>query len=90
MAKQKKRWQTNERTLGADRFGKVKERKGQMTHLWDEQKMGCHRTFVLNILKDIVLTPITEAHTVAVGQIYDYYRKLRCRKLHQSRSQQRV
>lgn len=85
-----KRWWTNERTLGADRFGKVKERKGQMTHLWDEQKVGCHSTFILSILKDIVLTPISEAYPVAVGQSYDYYRKLRCGKLHHSRSQQRV
>lgn len=69
-----KRWRKNERLLGADRFGGVKERKGQMTHWWDEQKLYCHGTFVLNILKDTLLTPIPRL-TVAVKQICDYYRK---------------
>lgn len=61
-----------------------------MTHLWDEQKVYCHGTFILNIPKGTVLTPITEAHTRAVRQICDYYRKLRCRKLRHSGSQERV
>lgn len=84
-----KRWRKNERLLGADRFGGVKERKGQMTHWWDEQKLCCHGTFVLNILKGTLLTPIPRL-TVAVKQICDYYRKLGCGTLHHPRGQQRV
>lgn len=53
-----------------------------MTDLWDEQKAYRHGTFVLHILKGTLLTPITEAHTMVVRQIYNYYRKLRCRELH--------
>lgn len=41
-------------------------------------------TFILNILGSTALTSITSAHTVAVGELYGYYRKrhLAVEKLH--------
>lgn len=47
-------------------FGKIKERKGQMRDLWEEQNVDCHSTFALNILKGTVQPSATEAHTVAM------------------------
>lgn len=46
----KKKMVDQQENVGAGRFRRVKERKRQMTHLWDEQKICCHGTLVLNIL----------------------------------------